>query len=475
MKLETRTTAGKMALVKMVLGGVLLGLSFATTARAGADLTWSGVYRIEGVQIVDPEMSGNREKSYLLHGLKLTPTIVAADGFRLHTQIDILANQLIAVGPGETPTKNANDSNTLARQQRPSTVQVSQAYVSWTHEFGQLVAGIAPLHFGLGTAVNGGLKPLDKQADTRGLVAYRFSLGDFSLTPIYGKVHEGRIGSEDDVSDYIFHFQYENPDTDLAIGLWYQVRVTTKYGNDTPASISGSAATAGEGYKTSLLGIYNFQKLGDFTVGFEADILDGTTGMKLGDGREVGVKSYSMVLEAGYQPADSKWNFKANLGMVSGDNPSTPETLEGFQLHPNYDIGFLMYNHPLGQGDFFRTAAAREVGNQDGVRPSDQRDTEVVSNTVFIAPSWTHRWAERFSWGGRLVYGILDRDPINGSGTAKNLGFEANLNLTYKPFERFFVTGEVGALLPGDAWKGGSSNFESKMVYGWTARAAVTF
>ena len=56
------------------------------------------------------------------------------------------------------------------------------------------------------------------------------------------------------------------------------------------------------------------------------------------------------------------------------------------------------------------------------------------------------------------------------------LGYEFDFSIQYKPMERVTWITEFGALLPGDAWKGSTTqNYESKMPYGITTKAAINF
>jgi hypothetical protein len=158
-------------------------------------------------------------------------------------------------------------------------------------------------------------------------------------------------------------------------------------------------------------------------------------------------------------------------GVASGDDPGTDDVYEGFIFSRNYDVAMLMFNHPLGQTDFFRTGLVRNTT----VKAKDQPDTEAISNAIYFAPSFQQQWKENLSWGGTLVYGLLNKNPIPNSGTSTSLGFETDLNITYKPYERLTWVTEAGFLFPGDAWKGGSSNFETKFGYGVTTKAAIAF
>lgn len=478
----------------LVVGALLTVAGLVDVVEAQAtDLTWGGLYRVEGVKIKNPELSGaDSNKAYLLQHLVLAPKIVAADGLTIFGRFDILndssfgidgngriqsvAGDVIGNGPGTvapgTQGTNTNDSNAFARTQRAGMLAVTSLYVSWAQEFGQLVAGRVPFHYGLGTAYNSGSGLFDHYIDTKDMVGYKVILGNMSLFPMLAKVSEGQLGEEDDVNDYIFQFMYENPDTELALGILYQMRIGTFAGNDSPATIGGTGAR-NDGFRHTLVALYSTQKVGDFTIGLEADLLSGDTGMRTTTGQGVSLNAFGIAGQVKWAPAESKLNGLLRVGIASGDDPGTNDSYEGFIVNRNYDVGMLMFNHPLGQADFLRTGMIRNTAAS--VR--NEIDSEGISNAFYVAPSLQYQWKDNFSFGGTFVYGMLNKEPLAaGSNTSTNLGYEVDVNLTYKPYERLTWITEAGFLFPGDAWKGGGAQvFENKMAYGVVTKAAIAF
>ena len=132
----------------------------------------------------------------------------------------------------------------------------------------------------------------------------------------------------------------------------------------------------------------------------------------------------------------------------------------------------LLFNHPLGHGDHLRTAPIRDVTTP----ASNQIDTEAVSNAMFFAPNFQHRWKDNLSWGGSFVWATANTSAFTGMDKA--LGYELDLNLTYKPYEKMRWITEVGMLSPGEAWRAGATTTtdnENRFAYGITTKAAITF
>jgi hypothetical protein len=409
---------------------------------------------------------------------------IAQDG-----TVQSVAGDLLGNGPGGpvTPTSPvyADQSNAWSRTQRAGLINITALYASWAQEFGQLVVGRTPIHFGLGTAYNAGKGQFDHYIDTKDLIGYKFVLGNLFVLPMLGKISEGALGAEDDVDDYMVHVQYDNPETELSLGGFYQLRVVT--GNDAPINpnLGGAGSTRLGSYKNTLMSLFFSQKLGrDFRMGVEADLLSGDTGVVNPAGQGISLNSFGIAGEFSWAPVDGAWGAGLKAGIASGDDPGSADVYEGFAFSRNYDVGFLMFNHPLGQRDFLRTGLYRPAQSSAtpaaGERASEQIDTEAISNAVYLAPNVTYRQRENLSYGATVVYGMLNKDPLrdvsnNAAGTSSNLGFELDLNVTYKPFERMTWITEAGVLLPGDAWKGGSTNLDNSLTYGIVTKAAINF
>jgi len=166
---------------------------FGQEAYAG-DFKWSGTYRAEGLAAFGSDASGGTsDKTYMLHHFILRPEIVAFDGFKIHGRFDILNNSdfpnsqlgaafgtpslLGPAGASGSPTGVSDDASTsLLLQNLPlGGIGVNEIYATWTHEFGVLTVGRAPMHFGLGMTFNSGRGAFDHWFDNRDLVAYKCS------------------------------------------------------------------------------------------------------------------------------------------------------------------------------------------------------------------------------------------------------------------------------------------------------------
>lgn len=470
----------------IALGFLIFGV-LASKSEA-ADFQWNGLYRFEGLRINNPELNGQKaDKAYMLHHLILAPKIIAADGMTIYGRFDLLNNgtfgannqagDFLGKGVGTATPTGSDTSNVLSKNQEVGGLAISQLYMNWNQEFGQLVVGRAPLNFGLGAWFNSGRGDYDHYFSTLDMVGYKIVMGNFYLMPILGKVNEGSVNQEDDVNDYIIHAQYDNPETDLSLGLLYQMRIGG--GNDIPVNnsyVGGTGSTRTGNYKHNYIGLFSSQKISDVTVGVEAGLLSGDAGARTSaanGSQDVKFNGFGLASEINWQPADSKWAAKLMAGFASGDDPGTAETQEGMVFHRNYRLGMLMFRHPLGQRDFFRTGLARDATATYSALGTI--DTEAISNVLYIAPKVTYKSSDKWSYAGTLITGRLNKEPIAGGNTGTNIGYEVDLAATWSPFDRFSWTTELGLLLPGDSWKAGSANLDNSFAYGLMTKAAVRF
>lgn len=466
----------------MILRGLAaIAIAASASLAQAADLQWGGLYRFEGLHISNPDLANKNDKDYMLHHLILAPKIVAADGITIFGRFDLMNNssfgtntqagEFLGKGVGTaTPTSGSN-SNVLSRNQDSGTLAVTELYVSWAQEFGQLVVGRAPLNFGLGARFNSGKGSFDHYLSTLDMVAYKIVMGNFFVMPIAGKVNEGGVHQEDDVNDYMVHAQYDNPETDLSLGAIYQLRIG---GNDLPVGtnyMGGTGSTISNNYKHSYIGLFSSQKVSTVTIGVEAGMLSGETGVKTASNLDVKMNAFGVAAEIDWKPEASKWTANLKAGFASGDDPGSNDSQEGFVFSRNYRVGQLMFTHPLGQRDFLRTGLYRDTTTTANA----QIDTEAISNAIYLAPSFAFHANDKVTYGGTVVTGLLNKDPVAGGSTASDLGYELDLNFTWSPFDRLTWITEVGMLLPGKAWKAGPANLDNSFAYGLTTKAAIRF
>lgn len=468
----------------------LAALVWLVSSMAWADIEWSGTYRIEGNFIKNSELDGrNREKAYGLHHLVLKPKIIAADGLNIYGRFDVLNSeaysnsqlgQIFGHGVRDSSTAvNAttgdDDSNVLSQRQSSETLQVNHLYLTLTQEFGALIAGRAPIHFGLGMFHNAGEGLFDHWFDTRDMVGYKMVMGNIFFMPMVAKVNEGNLHESDDVTDLMVQLEYDNPETDIRMGVFFQKRDTNPSGNDTSDIVDGSPTATREEYSVQNTNLFVLKDTDTYRIGVEGGFQSGKTGLDTGS--NVSMSGFGLALEYEYRAKNSLWKYGVKAGHATGDDPATIGKFEGYVFDKNYDVAFLLFNHPLGQEDFFRTSSfgGSNKPYNDTNAVINSPDTEAISNVSYLSPYIKYQWSDQWQIFSSLTTGYLGTSPLAGEDVDKSLGYELDFSLNFVPNKKVKWMNQIGLFMPGAAFKGGSNNFDTKMSYGLMTRAAISF
>ncbi len=496
----------------------MLSLS-ATIARA--DLEWSGMYRVEGDAIGNPQLDNRvaKDKNYGVQTLILRPKFVAADGIYIYSQFNILnsgvgGNNLGAVfgdGVGANngvPGTGIGNSSAISEYQRSEVFSVTELYMKMEQEFGDLIVGRVPLNFGLGMSYSDGSGLFDHYVDTRDAVAYKVNIGNLFIMPMFAKVYGGDLGNiynnpvnsdlsgADGIEEWDLQAEYDDPDSNTSIGLFYQNRMASPAGNDTPeypVSISAQPNTVQpDRMDIKNVNVFYKKKSKNYSAGFEAGLQSGNFGVDNVDGNNVKLGGFGAVVEYSYTPQTSKWGFGVKAGLATGGDPRTDTQYEGFIFNQNYDVALLLFNQPLGQADLLHTSliGRRDAVGNSGSGPSsdpsvdDDPDTEAISNVYYLSPSITRIFSDRWSGTATLTGAWLDNSTVTEGNpttnslsyynTSSDLGYELDITANYQVSKSIMWQNEVGVLLPGQAWTVGGQ-FKADMSYGLLSRAAVSF
>jgi hypothetical protein len=465
-----------------------LVLLFCVAQASAMSIDWSGGYRIEYTDITKPTLSEpSGQKNYGLNYLYLQPKIIGSDGINIISRFDVFGNELPAYknsqlgsfwGNGLSHSSTSgNGSNVTSETSDSMALRVSQLYLTVNQEYGALVAGRAPIEFGMGITHNAGRGAFDHWMDTKDMVGYRFIVDNVSFMPILGKAYQNDFGLANTVSDQIFVMEYDNKDIGARAGVFHQTRKSSDGSNDgNLAGYPGSAGTISGGYKSQTVNVFLERKWTSFEFRLEGSFLTGDTGVKHTNGDDIKLNAYAVAMEMLWPANEGKWEFMTKLGMVSGDDPLT-SAYEGYQLDRNYDVAMLLFNHRLGKADIFGNGPIHaNDGAPNNLSVLNSADDEAMGNTFYVSPSMKYSFSDKFSWKNTLTYAQLMTNANNYVDFKKDLGLELDTEFIYQPRERVTWSTGVGFLFPGEAWKAGSANnFDNKLNYGLTTKAAITF
>lgn len=457
---------------------LLLTLLFSQMASA-ISIDWSGGYRLEYTDIDRPTLAEpGGKKNYATQYLYLSPKIIASDGINIVGRFDIMGSEMAAYRNSQqglffgNGVSAATGQNAVTQTQDATNLRVSQLYLNVQHEYGELVAGRAPLQFGMGITHNAGLGVFDHWTDTRDLFLYRFKVDNLYFMPIFARVKQNNYEVGKTVAEQTYVLEYDNKDIGAKTGVFYQTRTSSDQSNDALASGIPGAATVTGGISLKTINIFLERRWPSFEMRLEGSFLTGNTGLVTAANDQINMDGYAVVSELLFpRQDDSKFEWGAKLGAVSGDDPTTAK-YEGYQLDQNYDVALLLFNHRMGAADFLTTGITR---SGSGTTVANSADEEAIGNAMFVSPHFKYSWDDKIDVKTALTYAQLMANPGNYTDFKKDLGFELDLEVIYKPRDRVTWSTGLGFLSPGNAWKAGAANLDNKLNWGFSTKAAITF
>lgn len=461
----------------VILTGVM-ALSFSSV-WAG-DINWSGRYLLKGQYIKNPRLTSNKnEYSFLSHHLILNPEFIAGDGIVVHSRFDIFNSESYpnsAVGEffggSESATTSTSKQKHATGQVASGTLEINELYLTYANPFGYFIGGRAPVHFGMGLTFNAGKGEFDNWFDTRDLIGYKMVFGNLYFFPTYAKIREGDAEQDEDIQEWTAQAGYDNPDTDLEIGLLYSKRKANTGGVDAIATtpIYNKPADPGRAKSIYTFNVFVKKRTGPVLVKIETSMQSGATGLVTTGGEGISLDGTATIGEIQYDSKGSV-DFDLKLGWVSGDNPGTPK-YEGYLVNRNWDVALIMFNYLLGP-----TATSNILGNENYIRETTaghKADVGFISNSLFLAPGLNWKWSERSGLKGRLIWAKMNQEQYPGQ--SKDLGFELDASVYYKPYDRITLQLDTGYFKAGKAYQGDPVNpSQNKSAYAIMTKAAISF
>ena len=234
----------------------------------------------------------------------------------------------------------------------------------------------------------------------------------------------------------------------------------------------GTIGTVVGNYSTQRTNFLLSKQWSRFGFKIEGSFLNGDTGIKTAAGENVKINGYGIATEFYFPNPESKLDWNLRAGMATGDDPTTAD-YEGFQFDRNYDVAFLLFNHRLGGRDFLTTNLIKDQTGGRGL--SNSVDDEAIGNAWYISPKVKYAWNDKWDVNNSFTYAQSWLNPTNASGYSKNLGFEYDFELVYKPRQKFQWLNRIGYFSPGDAFENGSSHLSVSSTFGLESKIAIAF
>lgn len=461
---------------------ILFFITLANFALAN-QVDWRGGYRFEYLEIERPSLGKPYErKSYGMHYMYLSPRLIVSDGIQVVTRFDIMGdasgsyNSYLGSVWGDGNKDSAtysSKSNTMGRNAPAATIRASQMYFNISQENASFIVGRAPFEFGIGMNYSAGDGLFDHWNNNRDQIAYKMLVDNMTFMPFFSRHFDDGFRQGTMVQDEGVLIMYDNNQTGNKLGVMLERRKASLGANDTPVGATNPNAIG-----DAVTGGYNVQKTNfllskdwdSFSFRLEAGFMSGETGVSKGT-EKVKVNGYGIASEWLFK-TESKWNYAIKAGVASGDNPDTVD-YEGFQFDRNYDVAFLMFNHRLGSIDTLRTNAIKDHVN---FSLANSPDDEAISNAFYFAPVFKYRWSDKLDLNQTLAWGQLMTNPLANSAGSKNLGFEYDIELSYKLREKVQWVNQIGLLFPGSAFKSDTvPGSENNFTYGFATKIGLQF
>jgi hypothetical protein len=501
-----------------------LALSLVSMSASAMSVDWSGTYRFEYTEVGLPYLTGvpagqnpdRGSKAYFLNHLNLSPKIIAMDGVNVIANMEVFpslyypGSQLgtdFGAGPNNPtnqPYPNSGPSGDMAQGAGYNGLQVNQVYMTWNHEYGELVAGRMPIQFGLGITHNAGNGMFDHWLDTHDIVGYKVVMGNLSVMPMYGRMHRAfGYANGGSATEGMINLDYTNPETESTFAIFHQIRSAGQSSNDSNLFFAPYENTAGTspqvvgGLSTTQTSLYIARGWEKFKFKMEASFLSGNTGVQYNNylpevgvspqagNTSVNLSGYGIAVELQFPRPDSNWQWNVRTGMASGDDPRT-QNFEGFFFNKNYDVAMLLFNHPMGTNasnnlgnnnyNVLRNNLGRQRNSQNQIYSNDQAaDEDALSNAEYISPKLDYLIGDHWEWNNALTYAMTQVNPSAKYTPGSDIGWEYDVGITYKPHEKFRWITRLGLFLPGSVWQEGSAGRDVNLNYGWETKAAISF
>jgi len=438
----------------IVLLSAALVMSFAFSATA-ADVKFSGSYYVEGVFRSNP-LGLDKEDSvkngtfgtYLkassqalyFQRLRVQTEFQVVEGLKLVTRFDALekrwGDQTMAQTTSAYPYDVTNRTMGTSASRIQENLEFERAYVDFNTGIGRFLVGYQ--EFGtFGTVF------LDTSFTKPGL-KYFIPIGPVTLFVAYDKQKEWEVtaagtynglNSDLDKDEYYIGAIYKQGNIEAGAQIEYLRSANGRVGTAT----TFTTAITNSAYTTSLwlLDPYFKGKFGPVFV--EAEFFYGNGKMfklenTVTNGSDVDVNAYGFYLHA---RADiSMFYFGGYFTMVSGDDPATPDKIEGgltsatvFQMGQNWSPTLIFKNDDHATYTGGVTGGLYSAGSFGGVSPlagigGANTTNQFMDNIWFFQLYFGVKPTPKFDIGAKISYAWADKKPW---ATPSTLGLQGSI------------------------------------------------
>lgn len=430
--------------------------------------------------------------------MRLSPSVIVNDNIYIRSEWWLGSPVFGLFGAGLP--YSIDQRQFYSSQSRGATITAQRYWVDLLSDFGTVQVGRAPLHWGLGVVWNNGDGLWDKYQSTADIVRLASKFGSFSFVPAVAKYSMGNsiggaclnpsagpgpcTGSEGSggASDYSLALLYENPDTDMELGVNF-IRRIVENGQDASGFQGLTGSSGGAIYNT--WDLYGKKRIGQITLAAEAPIASGVVS-------GINYSSFAIVGEAKWEPSD---NFEVGLkaGLAPGQagaNSATPSSASPYYFHPNYRLGMIMFGYQFR--NFSGPNSLNNASTPDNYLLSPYDNP--ITNALYASLAASYRLA-KWRFNGNVIIATAQQVATSGNthffnswtrqfvayGASANqsnfLGVEVDWGATFKWDDNFLFGVDMGLFFPGAFYKFSNKATENatQTAFATTVKLGVTF
>jgi hypothetical protein len=407
---------------------------------------------------VIPSTNGNRDNaSFQSYVFRLNPNIVVNDSASLFGEITtgygrggFYGDNSINRQNTSANTPNRSFGNALYyynTSNSDSNLVLNKFYMELYADTSTFVLGRQPINWGLGAVFNEGNGTWDRHTSVNDGASAKFKIGNFKFTPHWAKISSASGNKTDtaNVTDYGVQALYDNPDKDLAMGVYYGKRKSRQ--NNT--YLQSTATTALGDTSVKLIDIYFKKSWSRYTISGEIPMANGNLGHVYNSTSKVNYNSKAVIIDNKYE-FNEKWTAGLNGGQISGADGSEG-TFGAMYLNPNYQIANLLFRYNL----FALSNSTQSVWDS------------YMTNAQYLKLYGKYQ-NESWVWNAALIYAEAMEVAHSGgfafdheknqrfqanANQSKDLGYEIDFGFDYLWNPNVTVSGNAGYLMTGDYYK----------------------
>lgn len=468
---------------KLVFGLVFL---FVCSNATALPIDWHGAFGVDTTNIakyrkgagVDPSPttgsevipSGSGQKgnaSFQSYIFRLNPNIVVNDSANIFGEITtgygrggFFGDSSINRANNANASKNSSYGNSIYyynTSNSNSNLVLNKFYMELYADTATFILGRQPINWGLGAVFNEGNGTWDRHTSVNDGISAKFKLGNFKFTPHWAKINAA-AGKTDDynVTDYGVQALYDNPDKDMAMGLYYGKRKSDQFNNfyasNYSSSVTGGAITTPSNMgdtNIKLIDVYFRKKFSKFSFNLEAPFISGNLGHAFNSQTKTKYGAKAIITESKLELSE-KWTLSLFLGTISGADGDMGK-FSAMYLNPNYQIANVLFRY-----------------NYYGITNTNQNIWDAYMTNARYAKLGAKYSNESWVWNAAVIYATAEKTAVNGTTSfdhetnqrftsnasqGKKYGYEADLSFDFLWNPNVTVTGTGGYLFSGDYYK----------------------